>query len=98
MVKEKDLKKIKKILLILVKNPEGLWIRQISRETGIALSTTHYYINQVVDGFIENIGVKDKKGQYFGVRIIRLKQKIRENIEKEGLEKVYQFLKMSNKI
>ncbi len=95
MVKEKDRKKIKKILLTLVKTSEGLWVREIARETGIAKSTVHYYIDKVINEIIENIGVKDKSGRYFGVRIIRLKPKIRDTIEKEGLKKVYKFLKIS---
>jgi hypothetical protein len=97
MVKGRDMNKIKKIVLVLIKNPEGLWIRQISKETGLALSTVHYYINQVIDDLVDNIGTKDKKGHYFGLRIIRLKPKIKENIENEGLEKIYKFLKMYKK-
>ncbi|RLJ02159.1 MAG: hypothetical protein DRP10_02105 [Candidatus Aenigmatarchaeota archaeon] len=98
MVKKKDIKKIRKILMILTKNPEGLWIRQLARETDLALSTVHYYINCVLDEFIENIGVKDKNGKYFGLRFVKLKPKIRETIEKDGLKKVYKFLEMSKKM
>lgn len=98
MKREKDLKKVKKILQVLSNNPEGLWIRQMSKESGIALSTVHYYINNILDELVENIGVKDARGRYFGVRIIRLKPKIREIVSSGDFEKVYKFLKMAHKL
>ncbi len=98
MVRTQDKKKISKILNILIKHPEGLWLRQISKYTGIAPSTVHYYINQTLSEIIENIGVKDKNGGYFGLRIIRLKPKIIENAEKKGLNDIFNFLKLSKKI
>jgi len=90
----KETKKINKILFILAKNPEGLWIRQITRETKMPLSTVHYYIDKVINEIVDNIGVKDKKGKYFGLRIIRLKPKIRDLIEKKEMKKIYKILKI----
>lgn len=98
MVRAKDVNKINKILVVLLKNPEGLWIRQIAKETNLALPTVHYYINKVINEIIENIGVKDRKGRYFGLRIIKLKPKIKDNIEKNGVKEIINFLKMSKKI
>jgi hypothetical protein len=98
MSKKKDIVKINKIIKILVKYPEGVWIRQISKESNLAVSTVHYYITQILDEIIDNIGVKDKKSRYFGIRIIKLKPKIRETIEKKGFENIYNYLKMYNKI
>ena len=98
MVRPQDKKKISKLLRVLIKHPEGLWLRQISKDTKIAPSTVHYYINQTLSEIVENIGVKDKKGKYFGLRIVRLKPKIIENAEKGGLENIFHFLKLSKKI
>ena len=98
MVREKDLKKLRKILLVLSKNPEGLWLRQLAKESGLALSTIHYYINTIIDDITVSLGVKDKTGRYFGLRIIRLKPKIQELVEKGEFDKIYKFLKLSNKI
>ncbi len=98
MVRPQDKKKISKLLRILIKHPEGLWLRQISKDTGIAPSTVHYYITRTLSEIMENIGVKDKKGKYFGLRIIRLKPKVIEAGEKGGLETIFEFLKLSKKI
>ena len=98
MVRNKDPTKINKIFKVLLKNPEGLWLRQISKESNLAPATVHFYIENILGDIVDNIGVKNKEGKYFGVRVIRLKPKIIETIKKEGLNKVYKYLKMYSKI
>ncbi len=98
MVRKVDKQKIEKILKILVKYPDGLWIRKLSRETNLAPSTIEYYIHYIIFEITESIGVKDKNGKYFGLRIIKLKPKILETIKKEGFKKIYEFLEFSKKI
>jgi len=90
--------KIRKILLVLYKHREGLWLRRLSRECKLSVSTVQYYINNILDDFVENLGVKDNKGNYFGLRIIVLKPKIRKIIEEGNFEKIYDFLKMYGKL
>jgi hypothetical protein len=98
MVRGKDTTKINKIINVLLKYPEGVWIRRISKESKLAVSTVHFYIDSVLSDLIENIGAKDKKGKYFGLRIVKLRPKIRETIEKKGSKIVFNYLKMYNKI
>jgi len=98
MVRKKDIRKVNKIINVLVKYPEGIWIRKLSNESKLAVSTIYFYLDNILNDIIENIGVKDKKDRYLGLRIVKLKLKVRENIEKNGLKYILNFLKMCGKI
>jgi len=97
-MREKDLSKISRIIRVLLKYPEGVWIRRISRESKLPVSTVHFYIDNVLSDLIENIGARDRKGKFFGLRIVKLKPKVRESVEKKGLKIVFNYLKMYNKV
>ena len=62
-------KKIDLILRILESNPKGIWVREISRITGLKRSTISLYINTHLADKIED--VHDKA---LPVRLIRLKK------------------------
>ena len=64
-----DEKRLKAIKHVLKKNPQGLWIREIARQSGISKSTVHFYINSYMAGEIED--VLRGKGNF--IRIVRLK-------------------------
>lgn len=53
MKKGPDENKIEKIKLVLRKNPQGLWIREIARQTKISKSTTHRYLTEYMKNEIE---------------------------------------------
>lgn len=76
-----DLSKVKDLLSSLRKYPEGIWLRKLSRDSSIAPSTVHYYINNVIDSFIVSQGAKDSEGKYFGIRLIKLKKGVRKQLE-----------------
>ena len=97
-MREKDLSKISRIIRVLLKYPEGVWIRRISRESKLPVSTVHFYIDNVLGDLIENIGARDRKGKFFGLRIVKLKPKVRESVERKGLKIVFNYLKMYNKV
>ena len=92
------LNKINKIIKVLIKHPEGIWLRYLAKETKIPPATLYRYLERELEFFIENVGIKNKKGRYFGLRVVRLKPKIREAIEKEGLKKVYKYLEIYSKL
>ena len=48
-----DMKKVAAILETLKKNPEGMWIMELSRATGISKSTVHRYIHNELKNVIE---------------------------------------------
>lgn len=88
--------RVNKIIGLLVANPEGMWLRQLAVETNIPISTLHRYVEYELQDIVESVGVKDKRGKYFGLRIIRLKPKVVEVIESGGMEKLKKFLEMSH--
>jgi len=87
--------RVNKIIGLLIANPQGMWLRQLAIETNIPISTLHRYIEYELQDIVESVGVKDERGKYFGLRIIRLKPKIVEVIESGGMEKLKSFLEMS---
>jgi hypothetical protein len=90
--------RINKIISVLAANPDGIWLRQLASQTKIPPSSIHRYIEGELSDIVDSLGVKDDKGKYFGLRIIRLKPKIIEVIESGGMDKLKTFLDLSKKI
>jgi hypothetical protein len=97
-MEEKKQARITRIVSLLAANPDGLWLRQLSMQTKIPPASLHRYIENELFDIVDSLGVKDDKGKYFGLRIIRLKPKITEVIETGGIDKLRSFLEMSKKI
>ena len=55
MKKGPDENKIKKIKSVLRRNPQGLWIREIARQSGLSKSTVHRYLTEYLKNEIEEI-------------------------------------------
>lgn len=62
--------KLEKIRGILKKNPQGLWVREIARKTGLDKSTVSIYLSKYMVNEIEV--VFPVGGQL--IRIVRLKK------------------------
>ena len=65
-----DKTKIKKIRSFLEKNPQGVWIREISRKTGLDKSTVSIYLSKHMQNEIEE--VFPVKGSL--IKIVRLRK------------------------
>lgn len=76
-----DLNKVKSIIDTLRKYPDGVWLRKLSRESSIPLSTVHYYINNVIDSFVVSRGARDDEGRFFGLRLIQLRKGVKKQLE-----------------
>lgn len=74
--------KINAILKILEANPQGIWVREISRLTGLKRSTISLYINTYLADKIEDL--HDKA---LPVRLIRLKKGAFDTSEKKVSKK-----------
>lgn len=74
--KNPDFQKIRRIVRVLLANPDGIWLRKLSRESRVPLSTVHYYLDGTMVNLVENIGARDEEGRFFGVRLIRLRNGI----------------------
>ena len=95
--KKPDYEKIKAIISILLQNPEGIWLRKLSRDTKIPLSTIHYYIERILDNLVDNVGARDEHGHFFGIRLIRLKSgvasQLRDGVNLRKIIKTNEILK-----
>ncbi|MGC9310263.1 MAG: helix-turn-helix domain-containing protein [Candidatus Aenigmatarchaeota archaeon] len=95
---KKKQQRLNKIINALAANPDGLWLRQLSNETKTPVSTLHRYLENELKDITDNLGVKDKNGKYFGLRIVRLKANIIKIVESEGLDKLNRFLNITKRI
>ncbi len=68
--------KIKKIRQALSKNPNGLWVREISRQTGLNRTTVSIYLSSFMQNETEEIF--PVKGGL--IKIVRLKKMKRSNL------------------
>lgn len=66
-----DPRKIEKIVEVLRRNSQGLWVMEISRLTNIPKSTVHRYIREYLSDWVEE--VRDFSGL---LKVYRLKRKV----------------------
>lgn len=64
--------KLEKILEILRIYKDGIWLRNLSSESGTPISTVSYYVEKFLDPFIDNIGIKNEN-RFIGIRMVKLK-------------------------
>lgn len=76
-----NLDKVKTIIQTLRKFPDGIWLRKLSRQSNLAPSTVHYYIDNIIDSFVESRGARDEDGKFFGIRLIKLRDGIKKQLE-----------------
>jgi predicted transcriptional regulator len=66
--------KIEKIIKILEKvGKRGIWIRELSRQTKMPVSTIHYYLNKYLEDRIEIQNVKIGEFSHKQMKLIKLK-------------------------
>lgn len=76
-----DLEKVESLIDTLRRFPGGIWIRKLSRESSMPVSTVHYYIDNIIDSFVESKGAKDEEGNFFGIRLIKLRNGIKKQLD-----------------
>jgi len=67
-----DMIKIKKIRQVLMQNPEGLWVREIARKTGLDKSTVSIYLTKHLITEIEYTHPHVKGDM---IKVVKLKRK-----------------------
>jgi len=93
-----DFQKIKRILRVLLPNPDGFWLRKLSRKSKLPLSTVHYYLEGSMANLVENIGARDEEGHFFGVRLIRLRNGILSQLNNGDLDSSLRKIIKTNEI
>jgi len=70
-IKGPDIEKVELIRGALSKNSKGLWVREIARKTGLDKSTVSRYINDYMQGEVEDAYPK-VKGDL--IKVVKLKR------------------------
>jgi len=78
--KNYDFGKIKRIIGVLLENKDGIWLRRLSKESKVPVSTLHYYLGSVLSNMVDNIGARDENGNFFGIRLIKLRNGVFNNL------------------
>ncbi len=83
-----DARKLGMVVGALVQNPDGMWIRQISRETNLPVSTVHYYIS-LLEPILEEVRLHNI------MRVVRIKSDvIRRLREGESLGEILRRVRL----
>ena len=101
MVRKLDEGKVRRVIRCLIKHRKGIWLRNLARECRLSVSTASFYVDKVLKDVVESIGVKDGKGRYVGLRILRIKPEILKVLESEGggdEGKIINFIKLLRKV
>ena len=101
MVRRLDERKIKRVIKCLIRHREGIWLRNLARECRLSVSTASFYVDNVLKDVVESIGVKDGRGRYVGLRILRIKPEILKVLESEGGDderRIINFIKLLRKV
>ena len=82
------------IIGVLLRYPQGIWLRRLAQEAKIPPSTLHYHISNSLSQITQSSGAKGPDGNYFGIRVIKLKQGVLKRLERgESLENILTELK-----
>lgn len=88
-----DEKKIGTIIGILYANPDGIWIRRISREAGLHHNTVSKYAGTVLKPLIEDTSLAGEKRPM--LRVIRLKPFVTQKLaEGRNIQQILKLLKI----
>ncbi len=92
-----DEKKIISIVRVLLANPEGLWLRQIAKETQLSPATVGKYMDTALASLVEenSLGRSDKPL----LRVIKLKPFVFERLQEgKSLSDIMKILRLLSKI
>ena len=67
--------KLHAIFRVIQAYPDGIWFRQLVRESKLSISTVHHYLKAYFEPFVENLGYKTEN-KFLGIRMIRLKKDV----------------------
>lgn len=91
-----DLKKIFLIIETLKKFEDWIWLRELARRCKLPVSTVHFYLENYLNPFIEEINTSQfissiEEGKYPKLRLIKLKKGV-------SFEKVVKWMNIREKL
>lgn len=88
-MRKTNTKSIERIIEVLLRFPQGIWLRRLSKEANIPPSTLHYYLSHQLSQLTQSTGAKGEDGRYFGIRVIKLKHGVLKRLNSgESVEKL----------
>lgn len=89
--------KISAIIGVLIKNQDGMWIRELARQTGMHPTTITKYVEGVLNPLVEDVSLGSTSKHL--LRVIKLKPFVIERLEQgQSLDKIMKMLSLMNKI
>lgn len=88
-----DEKKIAAIVTVLVRYPEGIWLRKLAEETGLTHATVAKYVSGVLRPLVEEASLGS--GAKPLLRVIKLKPAVLAELEKDkDMQQIMKILQM----
>jgi len=92
-----DNKKIVAIVGVLVKNPDGLWLRNIARETGLHPLTVSRYLDTILRPLIEDVSLRSEKKSI--LRVVKLKPFVFEKLQEgRNIQQILRLLRLMESV
>lgn len=92
-----DDRKIALIVSVLIRNPDGIWLRRLALETDLSPTTVSTYLRSAINPLIEEATVGS--GQKPLIRVIKLKPFVFERLEEgSNINQIMKFLRLMDKI
>ena len=90
-----DPQRIARILAILAKHPEGIWLRKLAQESGM----THATVGKYVDGPLAPVVEVTALGEKPLLKVVRLKPAVQQKLgEGLTLEQVMRLMNLIGKV
>ncbi len=92
-----DNRKIVAIVGVLVNTPDGLWLRNIARKTGMHPLTVSRYLDTVLRPLIEEVSLRSEKKPI--LRVIKLKPVVFEKLQEgRNMQQILRLLKLMESV
>ncbi|MFH0836890.1 MAG: hypothetical protein V1870_02055 [Candidatus Aenigmatarchaeota archaeon] len=92
-----DPEKVRTIVQTLINNPDGMWIRQIAKQTSMHPTTATKYIHGVLFPMVDIQELSSERGKTL-LKVIKLRPMVIERLEQgQKIGEILRFLELLNK-
>ena len=92
-----DDRKTARIVGILIRNPDGIWLRRLAEEAELSPTTVSTYLKAIINPLIEEVSIGSCQRPL--LRVIKLKPFVLEKMgEGSNINQIMKFLRMMEKI
>ena len=93
-----DNKKISAIVVCLIRNPDGLWLNRIAKETGLHHSTVTKYIDTILSPLVDNITLGESETKPL-LRVVKLRPVVIEKLQEgQNIGQILRLLSIMKKL